>query len=118
MTKNQKIWLSVFLAMFLVPEILWSPILNFYYGIIQGSFPGGHYIELRNNFLANGDYLNILRLVLIVQFLSLLAAFVVLLLSKVNKFYLKLFTLIILFIFIFAVGLVTLFTVFSNPQIG
>ncbi len=28
MTKKQKIWLAIFGAMFLVPEILWSPILG------------------------------------------------------------------------------------------
>ena len=28
MTKTQKIWLAIFLAMFLVPEVLWGALLN------------------------------------------------------------------------------------------
>jgi hypothetical protein len=40
MTKNQKIWFSVFTAMFLIPEILWGGIRNLIYLIISyNKFP-------------------------------------------------------------------------------
>ncbi|MFA5990986.1 MAG: hypothetical protein WC794_01925 [Candidatus Doudnabacteria bacterium] len=49
MTKVQKIWLGVFLAMFLVPEILWGPILglmsNYGENIILPIFKNSQFIE-------------------------------------------------------------------------
>ncbi len=49
MTKVQKIWLSVFLAMFLVPEILWGPLLgllsNFGGNILFPVFKNSQYVE-------------------------------------------------------------------------
>lgn len=40
MTKNQKIWLFVFLAMFIIPEILWGLLNTFLFGAIyRGNGP-------------------------------------------------------------------------------
>lgn len=74
MTKKQKIWFGVFLAMFAVPEALWSPLGNFYYGVVQDSKPRGYYHEFRNNFLTDGDNVVLLNLILLVQFLFLFFA--------------------------------------------
>ncbi len=40
MTKSQKIWLGIFLAMFIVPEVLWSPVGNFIYSIVKPPLNG------------------------------------------------------------------------------
>ena len=37
MTKTQKIWMSIFLAMFIIPELLWSPVLNYLLPFFYGS---------------------------------------------------------------------------------
>lgn len=53
MTKTQKIWLGLFLAMFIVPEILWSPVGNFVYIFFQNN---NYSIPLRANFLTTANY--------------------------------------------------------------
>ncbi|MFA5990984.1 MAG: hypothetical protein WC794_01915 [Candidatus Doudnabacteria bacterium] len=75
MTKVQKIWLSVFLAMFLVPEILWSPAVNFYYQFIKGMYVSNVPV-LRMNFLQNQDYIASLKVVYLIQALGLLFALI------------------------------------------
>jgi len=71
LTKTQKVWLWISAAIFLVPEILWSPVANFYYQLTQTSRSGGTY-PFRNNFLQNSDNLNYLKLVFFLQFVGLL----------------------------------------------
>ncbi len=66
MTKKQKIWLSVFLAMFIVPEVLWSPVGNFYYEFYQGMKQSTVY-PFRDNFLQHSDNLSILKIVVFIQ---------------------------------------------------
>ena len=77
MKKVQKIWLWVFFAMFLVPEILWSPAGNFVYSwympLLNGSVQ-----TLRNNILLKVDNYNLYSAILFVQFLGLFAAFLML----------------------------------------
>jgi len=75
MTKTQKIWLWVFLGMFILPEVLWSPVGNFVYELSQS----GNTHPVRNNFLQNTDNINILSTVLFIQMAGLIAAFVCLL---------------------------------------
>ena len=69
MTKKQKIWLGVFLAMFIIPEILWSPVL--------GIFPFGQ------KFLLNNDNHGLITFILFMETLSLFA--ILMLLSKLKK---------------------------------
>jgi hypothetical protein len=66
MSKAQKIWLGVFLAMFLVPEILWSPVGNFVYELFQTNQSGGTH-PFRQTFLENSDNINSLSVVLFIQ---------------------------------------------------
>ena len=61
MTKKQKIWLGVFLALFIVPEVLWSPVGNFVYEIMQSGNAGGTH-PVRLNFLQVSDNVNGSRL--------------------------------------------------------
>ncbi len=70
MTKKQKIWLGVFLAMFIIPEILWSPVGNMIYELSQ-SGRGGDTYPFRMTFLENSDNANVLQKILFLQFLGL-----------------------------------------------
>jgi len=67
----QKIWLGIFGAMFLIPEILWSPVVDFYYQLSQTGKSGGTH-SLRDNFLQNSDNLGYLKLVIFIEFVGLL----------------------------------------------
>ena len=66
MTKIQKIWLWIFIAMFAIPEILWSPIANFIYSFFE-PLKNGYSQLFRNNFLFNYKYENLLKLVIFIQ---------------------------------------------------
>ena len=71
MSKIQKYLLWLFGAMFVVPEILWSPIMNFYYEFFQSS-KTSNVQPIRYNFLQNSDNSNYLKLVIFIQFVGLL----------------------------------------------
>ncbi len=68
MTKTQKVWLWVFIAMFIVPEALWSPVGNTIYSLFQSG--KRHPEVLRANFLFNYQYENLLKLIVVVQFIG------------------------------------------------
>jgi len=104
--------------MFAVPEVLWSPIANFYYGVIRDSNPGSYYHEFRDNFLTNGDNTGSLKLVIVTQFLALMVVFVILIKSKFSNSVAKIIAILLLSLLIFCVGFVTLFMMSFNLQIG
>ena len=66
MTKSQKIWLTVSAGLFLIPEILWSPIINFTYSFVKPTIHGSAQI-FRDNFLINLDNTNLILLILFLQ---------------------------------------------------
>ncbi len=66
MTKNQKIWMWIFVVMFALPEILWSSIANFYYEFFQ-SGKISSVVPFRYSFLQNLDNLIYLKIILTVQ---------------------------------------------------
>lgn len=73
MTKKQKLWLGIFFALFLVPEILWSPVF--------GLLPFG------KNFVSNSDNHGILTLIVFIEFVGLLLSFVTLaVFNKKNRY--------------------------------
>lgn len=78
MTNKQKIWLSIFLAMFLIPEILWSQFANtLFYGIkaiITNNWGPVGYIGI----LPIPQTQIIVKLLLLIKFLGLLLSFLVL----------------------------------------
>lgn len=113
MNKKQKIWFAVFLAMFAVPEVLWSPIANFYYELFQQ----GDVHPLRDNFFTNYDNLDCLRLILFLQFTGALAMLLIMLKSKSGKFN-KIVLSVLLLILTAVSGFVVLFVSYNNPQIG
>jgi hypothetical protein len=69
MTKKQKTWLWVFLGLFIVPEVLWSPILNYLYSVFSNS-PTGISI-FRSNFLINYNFENLYYLIICIQSISI-----------------------------------------------
>jgi len=69
MTKKQKIWMWIFVAMFAIPEILWSPIVNFLHIFSKG---GNIPIILRDNFLFNYEYDSLLKSIISIQFIGVI----------------------------------------------
>ncbi len=59
------------LAIFFVPEVLWSPLSNFYYQFYQGTRQSNVF-PLRDNFLQNNDNLFYLKATLLIQFVGVL----------------------------------------------
>jgi hypothetical protein len=105
MNKIQKIWMGIFIAMFAIPEILWSPILNFYYEFWQ-SGKSGDVHPLRDNFFNNSDNWNYLKLVIFIQ---LVGSILFLIYSIINKKNIKLTSYLLLIIISLIVSLLTAF---------
>ena len=96
MTKIQKIWLGIFSAMFIVPEVLWSPVGNYIYAFLQ---TGGSFKYLHESILFNGKFDHLLSFVLSIELVSLVGIlFIVLKYWRMNKLpkYLLLFVLLII----------------------
>ena len=87
---GKKIWMWIFMAMFIIPEILWSPVLNFLYTFWKG---GNIPVIFRNNLLISSDYRWLAILVIFVQCIGLLLSLV-----SVLKIRIKIFAKIILFL--------------------
>lgn len=81
MSKTQKVLLVISLALFIVPEMLWSPVTNITYEFLQNS---NNVQPLRNNFLINPDNITALNFVLFFQLVGVLAVSVVLFKVKKN----------------------------------
>lgn len=81
MTKVQKVWLSVFLAMFILPELLWSPVGNFWY---ESSQKTNHVVPLRNNFLVETGNINIWSNIMLFQFFGLIGLCIYLIFIRKN----------------------------------
>ena len=77
----QKIWLWIFGAMFVVPEVLWSPIINLIYNILQNS---NNAKILRPNFLTESDNIYVLLGVLCIQFIGILSSTIITAQGKMN----------------------------------
>ncbi|KKP32756.1 MAG: hypothetical protein A2312_01520 [Candidatus Staskawiczbacteria bacterium RIFOXYB2_FULL_32_9] len=104
--KIQKSLLWLFGAMFLVPEILWSPVSNFIYIFIDNSDPAK---PLRLNFLTEGNPTNLYRTIVFMQLAGLFSFLFLLIKNKRGLFRGWLFyilllidiTLILLTLFVF-----------------
>ena len=74
MTKRQKIWLWVSVAMLVVPEVLWSPITNYIFSFFAPTIMGSSQI-LRNSFLFDYKYESLLGTMLFIQLAGILFFF-------------------------------------------
>src|SRR3989344_6363136 len=72
MSKPQKIWLWVSAVLFLLPEILWSPLVNFAYSFFMPTVHGSSQIW-RDSFLLNSQFESFYIMVLLIQLLSIIA---------------------------------------------
>jgi hypothetical protein len=108
MTKKQKIWLGVFLGMFIVPELLWSPVLNFVYSFLENN---NNPQILRSNFLMTIDYRNLVIFVIFVQFVGLIGSFISIIRSEII-FWKKAFLIFLISLLLIATGFI-FFLVFS-----
>jgi len=107
-SKVQKIWLWIFAGMFLVPEILWSPVLTY---VLPFSLGNGY--KFRNSFIFSGYYSpSITTLVMLFQFLGVLLFTVILYKNKENLrykyiilFFLSLISLVTLLVLVLQIAL-------------
>lgn len=83
MTKTQKIWLYVFLGLFVLPEALWSPVGNFVYSWLMPTV-NGSIQTMRNNFLMLNDNVNLYSFVLFIQLLGIFLTFIYLIIIRKN----------------------------------
>ena len=74
MKKNSKIWLWIFLAMFIIPEILWSPSINFIYSFFSAPVFGQPQL-LRNNFLFEYNFESLLKIIIFIQLIGIIFFF-------------------------------------------
>jgi|SRR3989344_1332814 len=117
---TKKIWLWIFGGMFLVPEVLWSPIVNFYYQLFQSSY-SSNVQPFRNNFFQSSDNLKYLKFVILLQAIGLLFFTISFITNKKNiKITMVKYLLIVipLLILLFSVLFVLFFAFSFNPSIG
>lgn len=111
MEKIQKIWLGVFCAMFLIPEMLWNPVAGTFAFLFR--FTPELY-QLRSNFLLNyrgefeGLFIMIFGVVFIIQFIGILGTFIILI-KKSVKFKLKILAVFMALIILLATATSTFF---------
>ena len=114
MTKPQKIWFGIFLAMFLIPEILWGLLNTLLFGaIFNGTGPSN--FSLLPALKSNG--LN--RVVICVEFIGILFSTIIcLFLYYPKKIFLRIIIIAILIILLLLTFYILLFSFNFNPQIG
>ena len=119
MTKKQKIWLSIFLAMFLIPEILWGGIVSFVYNSFFNKI-SINIMQLLNIAPINNNL--IAAFALLCQLIGLVGLFFFMISNHAikNKF-LKILIIVILVFFIALSGFymfMGLYYLGHTPQIG
>ncbi len=72
MSKTNKVFLGIFLAMFIIPELLWSPVINFGYELLQT----GNTHPLRNNVITDLQNPNLIIFVLCIELLGSLLSII------------------------------------------
>jgi hypothetical protein len=120
LSKIQKIWLWVSGALFLVPEILWSPVMNFYYEFYKSSY-SGNVQPFRDSFLQNSDNLRYLKFIVLLQSIGLLLFTISLIVNRKNIVVMRivyLFLMAPLLILLLLVLFVLFFIFAFNPNIG
>ena len=120
MSKNQKIWLTIFLAMFLVPEVLWSLSGNFLYNNVRFLM---NLDEAKINYglfkFPDSSHETIfLRIVLIIQIIGLMGIFFEVAMKMKIKMAFKYLILAFVSLLLLSTILFLFFVFNFNPQIG
>ena len=95
MTKIQKIWFTIFGLIFIAPEIIWSPVLNFYYELLQSDQNGGTH-PFRETYLTSSDHLTAFKIIVFIEFISLIGAIYIINKSEIKNKIFKTILIIIL----------------------
>ncbi|MDD4902724.1 MAG: hypothetical protein PHE24_06340 [Patescibacteria group bacterium] len=120
MKKIQKIWLGVFCAMFLIPELLWNPVASTFAFLLRLT---PELYQLRSNFLLNyrgefeGLFMMIFGIVFIIQFIGILGILIILI-KKSVKFKFKILAVFTTLIILLATAISTLLyisIIFGGP---
>jgi hypothetical protein len=114
MTKKQKILLWVSAGMFVIPEIMWSPVLNFTFSILDNNNTP---TILRENFLVTSNYRNFLIGVVSVQLAGLLGGLLCVYKCEIRRGY-KVLLLGLLSLLIVQVGLILALLFYTRQGIG
>jgi len=119
MSKKQKIWLGIFSAMFLVPEILWGLCGNFFYNMMRFMFELGEekVFYALFDFPDSSQSSTLLVIFLLIQVLGLSGIFGFVFRMNLKKI-IKYSLLAILAIIIISNLFFLLFIVNFNPRIG
>ena len=99
MNTKQKTLLGIFLGMFVVPEILWSPVVNFIYSIFAPQV-NNSIQTWRANFLTNSSDSTNFLIVVFIQLIGLIGTLLVLRKINTNRWFKILLYLIISIFFI------------------
>ena len=110
MENKQKIWLAVSLLMFLIPEILWGGISDFFCGFLKNKACSFAVFNPVDSNLFN-------QLVILFEFVSL-SFFYVASLFLIKNIYFKIFFIIIVGILLLLTFYLLLFSFNFNPQLG
>ena len=97
MKKKILAWISFII--FIVFEILWSPLLNFFYSFFSPTINGSSQI-IRDNFLLKTDNINIYLFVILIQLISLLSCLILMIKIKSSNKTINIMTLFVLIILI------------------
>jgi len=98
---KQKIWMWVFIAMFALPEILWSPVVNFVYAFLRGDNAS---VILRNNFLVQPDYRKLAIFIIFLQCLGSLLSLISIYKTSIKLVYKILLSILFFIFFVLSLG--------------
>jgi len=119
MTKNQKIWFVVSLAMFVVPEVLWSELRSFMYVML---FPDKFSdFPLLFNLLPSLNSNLIGTIFTLIEFLGLIGVLIIVIKSTLRNKLVKISGIIILALLLIFEAILTwmqLYYFLNTPQIG
>jgi hypothetical protein len=74
-SRTEKSILSIFLALFIIPELLWSPVMNFFYQFYSSYHSGKGNLLFHGESLLYNGYGTLLRAVVLAQLLGLFFSF-------------------------------------------
>lgn len=118
MIQKQKNLFRLFLAIFFSPELLWSPVANFYFELYQGS-RSGSVVPLRDNFLLQTDNEKILKAVLLIQLVAIIFSLAIIIRNRRgsdNQLF-RYLLIAVLFLLTFLTAFVTYFAFSFNMDI-
>ncbi len=112
MTKLQRILLGIFLAMFVVPEVLWSPAYKMYYATVS-SLKNGSYQVWRPNFLDSYGNAGLWSNLILLEFFGLFFTAIFLIIIRKNIKNRVALWIVVFIIFIFSLLILNLYRLSS-----